>query len=300
VCPLSLLLVLAVGAPADDRPVIDDKLKLFSARAVGNATKAIRELKEKFHVDLFIETTAEGPALTDKEKREWFGWRKRTFRHQTLDAFATNHGEALREKRQEEGGNFSGIYVVIIEEEGNREVGIGGWPTEHLADSKVSWVKRDALRKALEGKSDKDSADACLRDFLTLFEAQQREIVEPPQSPLGTRQALLVAGALAGAWLLLLFLRWRANQRVGPGEPEPVAIYQPAMMGTLFGVPAAFWVNDELFRALPPEVPPGPPPSASFTLPTMPAFPPDSPTQASGPAEPFSMPPDPSDPPPSA
>jgi hypothetical protein len=297
VCPLSLLLALAAGA-APEPPAIDDKLKLFSDRAVASATKAIRELKKKFDVDLFIETTAEGPPLTDKEKREWFGWRKRTFRHRMLDEFATNHGATLREKRQEEGGNFAGFYVVIIEEEGKREVGIGAWPTGHLADSEISWVKRDALRKALEGTSGED-ADRCLRDFLTLFDELLRQIAEPPPSPLGTRPALLITGGLTAAWLLLLFLRWRANQGVGPGEPEPAAIYQPAMMGTLFGVPAAFWVNDELFRALPPEVPPAPPP-AQFSLPPMPTFPPEPHVQASDPAEPSSTPPAPTEQPPSA
>jgi len=67
---------------------------------------------------------------------------------------------------------------------------------------------------------------------------------------------------------------------------------------TLFGVPAAFWVNDELFRALPPEVPPPTKPD-SYSLPPMPTLPPPGALTESG-AEPFTLPPESPGEPPSA
>jgi len=298
VLPLSLvLLALSVetagAAPAGPQPLaIEDGSGLFHQSAVEQATKEIREIKKDFGIDLFIETTTERPPATEKERREWFWWRKKKFRNQTLDALAEDKADQLREKRN---GAFDGIYVLIVDDKhGKREVGVAAWPTSRGADSEVSWVKRDALRDVLLSKDALADPDRALSHLLSRFRAQQRQILEPPPSALGAWSALLVVGGLVGVWLALLFVRWRVNQTARPGDPEPVAIYQPAMMGTLLGLPAAFWVNDELFRALPPEVPPPTRPDDSFSLPPMPTLPePGALTQGS--AEPFTLPPESSD-----
>ena len=54
--------------------------------------------------------------------------------------------------------------------------------------------------------------------------------------------ALGLVGSLFGGWLLLRVVRSRVLCHALP-------IYQPAMLGSIFGVPAGYWIYDRLFQA---------------------------------------------------
>ena len=53
---------------------------------------------------------------------------------------------------------------------------------------------------------------------------------------------------------------WAPQTAVMTSGRQTAPLYQPALMGALFGVPAAFWVHDQLFRVIPPEAPVSEPP----------------------------------------
>jgi hypothetical protein len=261
---LALLLGLCAGVALADEPtdsVIRDSLGMFSKKAVERATQQIRSLRDAYKIDLVIETTKDMPAESEEERKAW--WKTRA-RNETMNRWATNRAADLRDNQR-----FDGIYIVIVDGGfGKRDVRVVGMPASRSAE--VSWVKREHLRKLLlkgvfKASEDRDRA---LREVVETFRAQMHQIKQADPSPLSIEAAVFVVGVGVVVWMVLMIVRWRMNIRSTPTDPEPVAIYQPAMLGTLFGVPAAFWVNDELFRVIPPEVPPvDSSESDSFTLP---------------------------------
>lgn len=292
--PLALTLALT----ACQAPVVLDGAKLFDREATAEATAEVRKIKEepRFRgIDLVVETTRKRPDA----QRVW--WNKRRTRNAELDRFARERAEELRYERQQTGGTFGGVYVVVVEGENvaNREVGVAAYPENWGAEDEVSRAKREGLRAVLltpEARADKGRG---LRELVVRFRAQQEGIARPDGSALSTYGALLVVGTLMGVWLLVRFVRWRVVAAAKAEGSPAMALYQPAVMGTLFGLPAAFWVHDELFRVLPPAVPP---PTAgkpdSLSLPKMPTLAssvaPAPPPPAS--TEPFTLP-DPDGPP---
>jgi hypothetical protein len=128
---------------------------------------------------------------------------------------------------------------------------VAAWPAEREKYNQVSWFKRHQLRKALSRNLNKNP-DSALRETIDLFEEQVKELKPHGPAPLDTLPALILVGSLLVLWLVLLLLRSRQVRRAAKGGP-PAPLYQPALMGGLFGVPAAFWVHDQLFRSIPPE-----------------------------------------------
>jgi hypothetical protein len=296
-----LLLIVSAGVAstedkADDSPrsAIHDPKKLYSPSAVKEAENEIRRIKQKTGVDLYIEMTNEMPGEFKEERRAWF---KNQARAEAMDKWAMDRAEAL----YNEGIKIDGLYIIIIDAgPGKRDVRVVPWPAGRGGSQGLSSVKRRRLREILLTGLTEDR-DRSLARSIDVFQDQLRRIREAPPSPLDMNTALIVVGGLVGGWLLLMAARWQANGNIQPGDPEPVAIYQPAMMGTLFGVPASFWVNDELFRALPPEVTPAPPTGYSDRFSMPPAT--ETPPEAFAPPEPFTLPPPPdtlgpNDPPP--
>ena len=107
------------------------------------------------------------------------GWRKRAFRQEELDKLATDRADELRSKRKHQ---FRGLYVLIVEDGGKREVGLAECPDE----GRISWVKRDALRDVLTKKDSLANPDRGLAVFVALFTYQLRETVEGNSPPPGT------------------------------------------------------------------------------------------------------------------
>jgi hypothetical protein len=245
----SVLLIVLLGlvaAPAraqgPAKGSILDEAGLFSAAARKQAAEEIAEIRAKAGPDLVVETRKELPAETEREKNAWW---KAPVRRRALLEWAHNRAEEL---------GVDGLYIVIFNgpTPSRHDVRVVGWPAGR--EVQVSWVKRNELRKEL-ARELRNNPDRALLGAIDTFRAQMELIREPDPSPLTAWEALIVVGSLVGLWLVLAVIRSRVARRGAAGEP-PSPLYQPATMGALFGVPAAFWVHDQLFRFIPPEAPP--------------------------------------------
>ena len=242
----SVLLVglwLAVGparAEGPDRSFVKDEAGLFGKDTVAQANREIARVRKEFDIDLVIETTAQMPSESEAVKHAWIKWPER---NRQLHHWAQARAEKL---------GINGIYVVIFNgpTSAQRDVRVVGWPTTWEDEDQLSRVKREQLRKHL-ARELVDNPDRALLRTIHLFREQLVKIRKPDPSPLGTWPALTLVGCLVGAWVVLWVVRSRLARRVAEGPVEP--LYQPATLGALFGVPAAFWVHDQLFRVIPPE-----------------------------------------------
>lgn len=223
---LSLAPLLAFTASAAGAtPAVLDGAALFGKPAVERASQVAADIQDKFGVQLVIET-AKAPPGVDPDKLR---------RMRSKDQI-----RELREaaRRRAEELNIHGLYALITTDP--RHVTVVGWPADIELEWTTSSYKREELRRALAGHRREDPDDALVR----AVEGYRAILGDPVRkSPLGTFRALAVVGALLGLWVLLSFLRSRA---AAPERPLP--IYPPAMLGSLFGVPAGFWVHDRLFQ----------------------------------------------------
>jgi hypothetical protein len=242
----SLLLVAVLGltaaqARAEDAKSIIDSAKLFGKDAIARATQQIAEIRQEYRIDLVIETVTELPPESPEVRHAWLKW---SARNKQLHRWAQQRADKL---------GVDGVYVVIFSgrTSAQRDVRVVGWPAPR--EVQVSWVKRNQIRKLLAHELG-SNPDRALRHAVDLFREQMHDLKEPEPSPLPTEAALLVVGGLVGAWLLLLVVRSRVARRAVRGGPS-AALYHPALLGAMFGVPAAFWVHDQLFRVIPPEGP---------------------------------------------
>ncbi len=295
-CVLVVVLVplLAGLARAGERtrPGVLDNVGLFGKSTILEANKEIAHLREDYKIDLVIETFAELPPRSDSEKQAWWpgGARNRAL-HAWAQDMADRGGMAptlysavwawagprsnladstvaLWLAGSPPGQSIDGIYIAIFHgrTSAQRDVRVVGWPTKR--EDAIPWEKRDDLRKLLARDLGRNP-DGALLDAIDLFRSQVRYLHAASPSPLNVPATLGLVGGLVGVWLVLVAVRYRLARRAAPGRPA--SLYQPAVMGALFGVPAAFWVHDQLFRALPAEAPaiiepppaepPPPPPS---------------------------------------
>ncbi len=240
-----LVLVLgltAAGARAEepDRSFVHDRAGLFARAYVERANLLIEEIRKKYDIDLVIDTFKEAPPESAREKRAWW---KGPERKRTLRDWA---------KRQAEKEGVDGIYVAIFNPSNRyqRAVVVVGSPDER--EEEVSGFKRSSLQKSLDRELVEDP-DRALMQTIELFRHQMHIVKGTVPSPLGTWAALTGVGGLLGFWVLLMLNRFRQGRWTRDGRAAP--IYQPATMAALFGVPASFWVNDQLFKCIPPEAP---------------------------------------------
>ncbi len=238
---LTILLAGPVLAGPPSRPAVIDKAKLFGPQAVERANQRIATIREEYHIDLYIDTLQE---LPDVDTAKFLSMRSRE---------RAKVYQNVAEERADEAG-VDGIYVLVTTNPGN--IVLVGWPgrrnSEDLPLEKgggLSYTKRDTrMRKPFVRELGKDPDGALLR-LVDHFSAVVQERVSPPPSPLETMGAAIIVGALVAAWVLRLLLRRAVAHRQPAATGEPCRpIYQPAMLGSLFGVPAGFWIYDRLFR----------------------------------------------------
>jgi hypothetical protein len=245
------------------RPAIVDRAKLFTPAVVERANHQIDDIRQQYGIGLWLDTFTELPGKAAEELPQYKSRSKKN---------ALYHRVALELAEQE---GVDGLYVLVTTEPPNTTV--VGWPSA-ASEGRTSttfwrpstWVNRDEGRESearpiAEGgglsrvKRDKlredfardlgTDPDRALLALVSHFQrfVKQRASVAP--SPLGTLPALIVVGALLGVWLMLsLFRRLAARrQAFATGEPA-VSRYQPALLGSLFGMPSAFWIYDRLFN----------------------------------------------------
>jgi hypothetical protein len=240
---LALPLLFAGLAPAAEHPpaVIDNE-HLFGKEAIDRVAQVVADLREVNQIDLCIETMKEAPGLPTETQRKM----KDRKLHQALRYAAQDRAEQL---------GVHGLYVMITTNP--KHVTVVGWPADWERHEAGSLYKREQLRKALAKMVLARNPDETLIQAVEQYRARVRAPARP--SPLQTLPAVAVAGGLLGAWLLLRLLRARSLDR------RP--IYQPAMLGSIFGVPAGFWINDRLFQAeRPPAVVEVPQPPTEATV----------------------------------
>jgi hypothetical protein len=237
-------------APKTKRLPVIDRAKLFSPAAVANANKFLQEVRDEYKIDLCLDTFEELPGEYGEKFRKLKGRRQKRFLRETAQNLADDAG-------------VNGIYILATNEP--LLVEMVGWPRRREGEDLpleegggLSKHKRDTLRNRFaRGLAPPHHPDEALTILVHRFRADVQSRLSPEPSPLETLPALVVVGCLFGAWLLLSLLRRISARREAAATYEPVRqIYQPAMLGSLFGVPAGFWVYDRLFHL---ERPPAPP-----------------------------------------
>jgi hypothetical protein len=229
-----------------DTLAVRDGAGLFNPATIDKARRRIDAVRSKRGIDLVIETVSELPDLSSDDLRKM---RNRQSRDR-LRKIAQDHADAA---------GCNGLFVLIVSDP--RHVTVVGWPGQRELD--ISSVKRENLRKYLARELPTDPNRALL-GACDHFEEIGRSLQARPPTPFPLLAALVLIGSLVGVWILLRFVRSRV---IYPAPP----IYQPAMLGSLFGVPSGYWIYDRLFHA---EHPLTPPPS-QHPEPTPPAPQPD-------------------------
>ncbi|MFO0880473.1 MAG: hypothetical protein U0840_24270 [Gemmataceae bacterium] len=223
-----LLLVFAVAAAPEPAapPVFLDREHLFGPEAIERVTQVAEDLREQHGVGLVVETMAAAPNLSPDKVR-------------TMKSRAVI--QALRDEAQNRADELGvrGLYVLITQEP--RHVTVIAYPADRERDWETSDHKREKLRKALS-QMDRHDPDRTLVRAIEEFRGSLGEPKRP--SPMDLLPPLIVCGGLLALWLVLLLLRRQLAR-----NDRPLATYQPAMLGNIFGVPAGFWIYDRLFAS---------------------------------------------------
>lgn len=248
-----VVLLLASAASAQERdvpPAVIDDAKLFSPAAVARVEEVAKDLRENFDLDLCVMTVKE-PAAEFAEKI-----RATKKSRETTALLRKAAQDAAWDKK------VRGVFALVTLEP--KEVTVVGWPGNLENDWRVKSYKRAELAKALRSlRLDKDAQADRDRALVAAAEGYRNLLGDPQRrSPVTTLLALAVAGSVFGFWLVVGFLRRRV---AGPGGAP--AIYRPAMLGSMFGVPAGFWIHDRLFQAERPAPAAAGEPPAGYTPP---------------------------------
>jgi hypothetical protein len=234
-------------AAADAAPVVDHA-ELFSPAAVTKANRLLKEVADRYGIQLRVETLAK---LPPKNAESFSGLTHRGERVRFL--------EKLAEERADE-QDVDGLFVLVTTEPPS--VSLVACPLrryDHFRSLEegggLSPTTRTELRKPFvkELQADPNRALLALVDHFRLAVAQRVQVDPAPLPPV---PALLLVGGLLAAWLLLSLLR---RLLPDPATGRPPDLYRPAVLTSLFGTPAGFWVYDRLFRLERPRTPPPPP-----------------------------------------
>jgi hypothetical protein len=246
---LTILLASPVVAGSPPRPAVHDEAKLFGPEAVKRAEQLISGIRDEYHIDLRIDTLTELPGADPSKLRSMSNRQRAKFLR-----------EIAQQRADDEGVN--GIYVLVTTQP--RNVVLIGWPELREVErgllelrpiplekgGGLSKTKRESRMRVPFAREIASNPDDALLRLVDHFRMALKDRETPPPSPLETVPALILVGILVGAWVLLRILRGAVARRQTSalGEPCP-RLYQPAMLGSLFGVPAGFWIYDRLFRS---------------------------------------------------
>ncbi|MFM7149175.1 MAG: hypothetical protein ACKO23_04965 [Gemmataceae bacterium] len=224
--PLLLGIFIGPSAAEDPKGAVIDSEKRFRPATIDRADQIIQDIHDRYGFEVRVETIRSAPGVDPT----WMS-----------SVWSGAQGKALKKaarQRAEELG-FSGLFVLITSQP--RCVTVIAHPEAREKESYLSRAKREKIRSTLTNRLPRDGDGALIR----ALEQYRLDLGEPARSsPLQTLPALLVALGLMGFWITLWLFRRRAAR---PESPRP--IYPPAMMGSLFGVPAGFWIYDRLFQA---------------------------------------------------
>jgi hypothetical protein len=204
-----------------------DGAQMFSAETKLYVQKKADEIRAEFKIDVCIETVTQLKDVDPDRLR--YGSRS-----EKKALASTIHNEAIN---RADAQNVRGLFVLILKNP--PYVKAIGFPSPHETTELVSWHKRGQWEKDLH-KARTNDLDRALRETLEKYAAQLSKPRDP--SPLPWFLSIGLVALLASAWAGVSHLRTRFY---APEKPLP--IYQPALIGCLFGTPASLWITDRLF-----------------------------------------------------
>jgi hypothetical protein len=239
---LAAVLVAVSGAratAADENQLassVKDGASLFSPAAVARADEQIAQIRKTYGCDLVLETVEALP----KADRRWFRF---------LYAGEVNRRLAdwARERARDEG--VEGIYVVVCRKP--RSVIVVVYPPaqeQTFTPSDCAQLQRQLAYHLGRREPDQALLDG-VSEARNLLEARRRENAAPPTN------LVLVGGIIAGVlgfWVALgLMLRGLGVADTGSAYQElrRRGVLLPALLGSMFGVTAGYWIYDQLFLA---------------------------------------------------
>jgi hypothetical protein len=236
---LASVLVVVVGArhaaaEKHSAPSVKDGAGLFSPAAVARADEQIAQIRETYGCDLVIETVGALP----KTDRRWF----RFLYAREVNRFLADWA---RDRARDE--EVDGIYVVVCKEP--RSVITVVYPPaqeQTFAPGDCAQLRRQFAHHLGRSGPDQALLDG-VSEARNLLETRHRENAAPPAN------LVLVGGIIAGVlgfWVVLgLMLRGLGAADTGSAYQEirGRGVLLPALLGSLFGVPAGYWIYDKLF-----------------------------------------------------
>jgi hypothetical protein len=238
----SVLVAVAGARPAaaenPPAPSVKDGTGMFSPEAVARADEQIAEVRKTYVCDLVIETVE---ALPETDRR----WFRVLYSPEVSRRLAVWAGERARDE------GVDGIYLVVCKRP--RSVIVVVYPAaqeQNFTPSDCNQLRRQ-LAHHLRRSGPDQALLAGVSEARALLEARRRENAAPP-----TNLALvgvIIAGVL-GFWVALgLMLRGLGAADTGSAYQEirGRGVLLPALLGSMFGVPAGYWIYDKLFLAGP-------------------------------------------------
>jgi hypothetical protein len=222
-CVRVVLLAVMLACPVQAAGSMDDRAGLFSPTSRTAVQDILDDIHKTFDLNITIETIEQLPDPPPRVS----SWGYRAWLNKKLAR--TNADEA----------NVNGLYILIARKP-RWTVAVSTWPAWRDQEPYTSEPERTFLWRQLESQLPKDP-DQALRDVLAGYRERLRNIRALDPAPLETVPALLILGVLSGFWLVLTFLR---NRRA-----DLAPLYPSAVQGSLFGLPAAYWIYDRLYEA---------------------------------------------------
>jgi hypothetical protein len=236
----------AAGARAEEVafPDVKDGAGLFTPEAVEQAERAIAKVREMYHLDLMVETVRELPERNNKWLKLWNFWNRRQ-RNSFLENWARERAKAA---------GVNGVFILICNDPSTVHVVV--WPPEW--ERKFTAADCERVRRFLVRRLETGSRDEALLATVTeVADELERRATGQDDESLSANVVVVgaVVAGLFGAWGALRLVGRRLRRAAPDGgarEKAERVQERPARFGALFGTPAAFWVYDKLFRAVPP------------------------------------------------
>lgn len=227
----------ANGVHAEERPQsIRDDAGLFHADAIARAEQGTAELRRSSDRNLFVQTVASATP----QQRGWFPFLRTPQVNRLLEEHARHYADNV---------GLPGIYVVICRRP--RDVHVIVRPAD---DPLFTRHDAETLRRLMARRLT-DNADAALLAAVDRVRATVQE--HEKNGPPSVVNEVVLAAFLGGGfllWLLLVLVRWKTRRRQTALQTERDVRVIPALLGSLFGCPAAFWIYDKLYPSLAPSV----------------------------------------------
>jgi hypothetical protein len=246
----ALLVPLLLGAAdsAEHTPFIKDGANLFSKEAREKAALEIKEIRDTYKRDFVVVTVGK---LELPEGQRAYLWSPH--RHKIRE-------EQARELAKELGVN--GVLLLVVKDP--LIVTAVTWPTDHdrvfFSDDAV------ALQNVVSSHLKARAPDLALGDAIKkvrgILQGNRAHEIDPAQQS----DDLLLSISL-GSLALLALVAMLLRRKFAPTPPLPEQ--KPALLASLFGTPASYWICDKLFIPRRPTVAAAPPaaPAAGIQAP---------------------------------